>query len=298
MASDTDWIDTIVGAVARHDSRRVHRAVFLPGVGTLAAASPALAAELDDPATRLLELATAAGVDLTMDAGSDPAQGTCVLGYETMTFTAACVHGPTTDSGRITIATICPADNDFQDPTPERPPIEELTFVHDRANTVLMADGRLSRVGMNPLDEVGTNGCLQVHPMDLDDLMGLVRDVIEGVTDEAVFQVRAIGPGERWTPVLGRARPLAGGSAAYVATYTFDPGDRKHIPDGALTDAEREVVRLLYGGQRIQHVARTRGVSVRTVRNQLSSVFRKLGVGDQAELLQRYVAPPRQRQPS
>lgn len=51
-----------------------------------------------------------------------------------------------------------------------------------------------------------------------------------------------------------------------------------------LTAAEREVMELIVSGLSNAEVARKRGTAVRTVANQLQSLFRKLGVNSRAEL--------------
>ncbi len=56
-----------------------------------------------------------------------------------------------------------------------------------------------------------------------------------------------------------------------------------------LSDAERAVAETLLGGWSNARIARERGVSVRTVANQVASVFRKLGVRSRAELAARCV---------
>ena len=79
--------------------------------------------------------------------------------------------------------------------------------------------------------------------------------------------------------------------------------DRSHVWPAApvvesLSPREIEVVRLLVQGDRVPGIARQRGVSKSTVRNQLSSVYRKLGVGSQQELitlLREGIRPDRQR---
>ena len=53
---------------------------------------------------------------------------------------------------------------------------------------------------------------------------------------------------------------------------------------GGLSRAESEVVRLLVGGGSPEKIASARGKSVNTVRNQIRSVYRKLGVSTAAEL--------------
>ena len=51
-----------------------------------------------------------------------------------------------------------------------------------------------------------------------------------------------------------------------------------------LTSAERDVAARALGGLTNREIAVARGSSERTVANQLSSIFRKLGIGSRAEL--------------
>ena len=53
---------------------------------------------------------------------------------------------------------------------------------------------------------------------------------------------------------------------------------------GQLTASEAAVVELVLGGMRTKAIAAARGVSERTVGNQLQSAYRKLGVTSRAEL--------------
>ena len=55
----------------------------------------------------------------------------------------------------------------------------------------------------------------------------------------------------------------------------------------ALTDAERVVSRLAMAGHSNQGIAERRGVSVRTVANQLAAIYSKLDIGSRAELAAR-----------
>jgi DNA-binding CsgD family transcriptional regulator len=52
-----------------------------------------------------------------------------------------------------------------------------------------------------------------------------------------------------------------------------------------LSDREAQVVRLLLSGLRVPLIARELNLSPSTVRNQLSMVYRKLGVSSQQELI-------------
>jgi DNA-binding CsgD family transcriptional regulator len=63
---------------------------------------------------------------------------------------------------------------------------------------------------------------------------------------------------------------------------SFDaPGPRE---DAVLTPAEREVATLVLDGLTSQAIAARRGTAVRTVANQLASIYQKLGIGSRAEL--------------
>lgn len=55
----------------------------------------------------------------------------------------------------------------------------------------------------------------------------------------------------------------------------------------ALTRAERDVARRLLAGEKMATIAKARGTAVRTVANQIASIYKKLGVNSRAELAAR-----------
>jgi DNA-binding CsgD family transcriptional regulator len=55
------------------------------------------------------------------------------------------------------------------------------------------------------------------------------------------------------------------------------------VPE-ALSPAEQEVALQVYAGASNKEIAQARGVSARTIGNQLESIYRKLGVSSRAEL--------------
>ena len=71
------------------------------------------------------------------------------------------------------------------------------------------------------------------------------------------------------------------------------PGSGK-IPPAlyTLTRREHEVLSHLRRGARVPSIARRLQISPSTVRNHLQSIFRKLGVGSQAELLEKLQSTP------
>lgn len=78
---------------------------------------------------------------------------------------------------------------------------------------------------------------------------------------------------------------LAGRDVVVLSYPTGDPA----LPDG-LSPAEREVTHALLQGATNAEIAEQRGVAVRTVANQVASVFKKLGVSSRTELAAKLVS--------
>lgn len=66
---------------------------------------------------------------------------------------------------------------------------------------------------------------------------------------------------------------------------------RAHPEFGRLSPREMEVVRLFMEGHRVSNIAGVLYISQHTVRNHLQSVYRKLGVSSQAELIEKLKRP-------
>lgn len=62
--------------------------------------------------------------------------------------------------------------------------------------------------------------------------------------------------------------------------------------DAKLTPSEREVLALLAAGSSNQQIAQARGVSVRTVANQVASLLDKLNAASRYELIRRFGHQP------
>lgn len=100
----------------------------------------------------------------------------------------------------------------------------------------------------------------------------------------------------------GEAAPFAGPPAeARVARFevngeelavlSFPLSTPSKRPPTSLSAAEQEVVAGILGGQSNSEIARARRTSVRTVANQVASIFRKMEVSSRAELVARFSAP-------
>lgn len=68
----------------------------------------------------------------------------------------------------------------------------------------------------------------------------------------------------------------------YLVISRSLPGKRPE-----LTSAEQAVVELFLQGETLRAIGQLRGSSVRTVANQVQSVYRKLGVNSRAELVRK-----------
>jgi PAS domain S-box-containing protein len=88
---------------------------------------------------------------------------------------------------------------------------------------------------------------------------------------------------------IARALGELGASNGTVPT-TLELGDWPDL--STLTSREWEVVRPLLTGIRVTSIARLLHISPHTVRNHLQSVFRKVGVSSQAELIEKLHSTP------
>ena len=61
----------------------------------------------------------------------------------------------------------------------------------------------------------------------------------------------------------------------------------EHPALAGLTPREREVLQLLVSGERVPAIAQHLFISQHTVRNHLKSIYRKVDVGTQSELIHR-----------
>jgi DNA-binding NarL/FixJ family response regulator len=61
--------------------------------------------------------------------------------------------------------------------------------------------------------------------------------------------------------------------------------ERRRLPAESLTPSERDLIARIMEGLRNAEIARQRSVRVQTVKNQIQSIFDKLGVSDRVELI-------------
>jgi len=88
----------------------------------------------------------------------------------------------------------------------------------------------------------------------------------------------------RFAPVASQGRSLVAIFVKSEGGATREADQRTHLMETfGLTLAEYEVAKLLSSGSTPSEIASERGTALTTVRSQLSSVFQKLGVSNQAQ---------------
>lgn len=97
------------------------------------------------------------------------------------------------------------------------------------------------------------------------------------------------------TRLVDLVRPHITQAAAIVGAAGQPPPGAPRGPDGAplLTARQANVLRLVAAGQPDRHIARSLGISTRTVHAHLRNVYRALGVSSRTEALARLRAAPR-----
>ncbi len=171
-----------------------------------------------------------------------------------------------------------------------------LQFVYDRHMRVVSADPRMEDYGVDPESMVGSVTWLWVHPEDIPIAQPHVSEVLEGRAEVAEYTVRVVSPSVGvWTPAHIELRRLVapGADLTLLANVTPVLEFRRTIAPDLLTDRELAIVNDLFAGRRVRQIATSAGVSEKTVRNQLTTIFKKLDVRDQADLLGNYNPPPR-----
>jgi len=120
-----------------------------------------------------------------------------------------------------------------------------------------------------------------VKPFELNELLERVKEVITG---KGLFKTRRLAKAlQKIANDLEEVGVLTG-------TNTFTTGLNSLNNLHALTRREWEILRLLRANQRVAVIARSLHISSSTVRNHLKSIFQKMGVHSQMELLERLSA--------
>lgn len=168
-----------------------------------------------------------------------------------------------------------------------------LQAVLDERMRCVFQDPRLRSVGLDPDVYLGSHAWSTVHPADLARVCLLVEQVVSGDAVEVDYVMRLAGPMGDWYNHHIVLRPLVGERPGYLLTMRALGARRRRIEAGQLSGRELQVAADFYSGLSIAAIARRYAVSERTVRNQMSSVYGKLGVGSSDELIRAYDPPDR-----
>lgn len=310
--AQVDWVRILVRAAMALDDAPFGLAVVDPASGRICHHNLAMAALLQRPVPptvgdldRLGVVAAGTREELVSVARSLDREDSCT------TIRARIVRptGPTVEAevfvshlhavhgeGSAVVVVASDRDDAFDNRSTDLAPVPVGTFhlAYDEDLVVVAADRHLGEVGVDPGSLVGSHPFVMGHPVDVLRVGPLARALAVGAVTEAGFVTRLATPGGRWINVACDLRRLAGAEGPVVLA-AITPRDRhlESVPPGCLTDRELEVARALFSGRRPAQIAAENGVSHHTVRNQMRSVLTKLGVGGQAELLTRYLRPPR-----
>ena len=164
-------------------------------------------------------------------------------------------------------------------------PTASFVLICDQDLIIRWADPNLAVLGIDASEQAGTSALVTVHPDDIARTTNAIRSLVEGEGTVMEITTRAIGPNSTWTPVRLRIEKLVGESPAFILRVQAPPKPGRQLGGRGLTRRELQVVGGLFDGLRSSQIASRDFVSDKTVRNQLSSAYNKLGVSGRDELL-------------
>ncbi len=168
--------------------------------------------------------------------------------------------------------------------------VEAVNLAHTLRPDVILMDLRMPGLGgieatRKILNESPQVGILVVTMIEDDDSVfaamraGARGYLLKGADkDEVLLAIRAVGRGEAiFGP--GIARRLV----QYFASHAAVPKQASRVAFPELTDREREILDLIAAGRNNQEIAGQLFLSLKTVRNYVSSIFTKLQVADRSQ---------------
>jgi DNA-binding NarL/FixJ family response regulator len=168
--------------------------------------------------------------------------------------------------------------------------VEAVNLAHTLRPDVILMDLRMPGLGgieatRKILGESPQVGILVVTMIEDDDSVfaamraGARGYLLKGADkDDMLLAIRAVGRGEAiFGP--GIARRLV----QYFASHAAVPKQASRVVFPELTDREREILDLIAAGRNNQEIAGQLFLSLKTVRNYVSSIFTKLQVGDRSQ---------------
>lgn len=171
---------------------------------------------------------------------------------------------------------------------------EAVALAKDLRPDVILMDLKMPGIGgieatRKVLEERPETGILVVTMVEEDDSVfaamraGARGYLLKGADkEEMLLAIRAVGRGEAiFGPGIARRM---------IQYFSSPPSTPARMPRSAfpeLTDREREVLELLAAGRNNQEISGELFLSLKTVRNYVSSIFTKLQVADRAQAIVR-----------
>lgn len=168
----------------------------------------------------------------------------------------------------------------------------DLWAIYDDQLRMVAADPGFADLGIDPLSQIGTLATVYSHPEDLPLVLPLVHDVLAGRARRATYSLRVAAQNGRWLPGDVEAHRLVTPDGPLVVlVLRYVDTARRLVAPGTLTPRERDLVAGLFEGLRVNQLAERHGLAVKTVRHHLASVYKKLDVTGQVDLLATYHQP-------
>lgn len=168
---------------------------------------------------------------------------------------------------------------------------EPLVMVCDEMFVIQWLDEGLLKIGVDVEAHIGTHVLATLHPVDLALYMPRLRELAAGQVSRVDFTSRTVTPYGEWGNVHLRLDRLVGDTCCYLVHIRPAQNRRKQLDLDGLTKREHTVVVAIFEGLRTSQIALRDGVSTKTIRNQLSNAYGKLGISSQEELLATYDPP-------
>jgi PAS domain S-box-containing protein len=165
-------------------------------------------------------------------------------------------------------------------------PIDVVDILQDELQAINDGDLRARLTALRRKD--GTAFPVLTVPARLTDDEGRLVGILSVVIDLGTVQTAktVTGPSSGLRGSLTKIALELQSLAITVDSASAAPLSLDHEALSDLSPREGEVIALLLAGDRVPAIATTLHISPHTVRNHLKSVFRKLEVGSQSELIQ------------
>jgi DNA-binding CsgD family transcriptional regulator len=216
-------------------------------------------------------------------------------GGSTVRVTAAAVDDPPSGARAIVAMLRRPdqEENVRLEPALPDPAPSVQHVLYDERLRIRGSDPRMVAFGADPTAELGTLIWVYIHPADIHRAQPPLQRLVAGDASSAEYSVRIRTPWGNWTPARFEVRRMVSDAdAPILATFSLVGDFKQTIAPGLLTPRELEIVGALFDGWRVPQLAERDDVSVKTLRNQLTAIYRKLDVRDQGNLLATFHQPP------